>query len=107
MQGIEKESTAPSALEELACGWGKEQSSSRGFLTTAPRSAALIMFISMCRGQELDKLTGPDSRIKPKSQAQWHINCNRSVWETEAKGLFQIQGQPTTDCNKGSIAVML
>lgn len=86
---------------------GKGAKQQQGLSHNGPRSAALIMFISMCRGQELDKLTGPDSRIKPKSQAQWHINCNRSVWETEAKGLFQIQGQPTTDCNKGSIAVML
>lgn len=31
------------------------------------------MFISMCSGQEIDKLTGPDSTIKPKSQAQWHV----------------------------------
>lgn len=106
MQGIEKESTGPSALEVrgLKRKWHvdgeRRQSSSRGFLTTVPRSAALMMFMSMCSGQELDKLTGPDSRIKPKSQAQWHINCNHSVWETEARGLFQVQGQPTTDCNK-------
>lgn len=101
MQGIEKESTGPSALEVRGLKRKRHVDGERGFLTTVPRSAAPIMFMSMCSGQELDKLTGPDSRIKPKSQAQWHINCNRSVWETEARGLFQVQGQSTTDCNRG------
>lgn len=66
--------------EEVALGWGFDlklvegrQSSRRGFLTIIPGSAVLIMFLSMCSGQETDKLTGPDSRIKPKSQEQWHI----------------------------------
>lgn len=66
--------------EEVALGWGFDlklvegrQNSRRGFLTIVLGSAVLIMFISMGSGQETDKVTGPDSRIKPKSQAQWHI----------------------------------
>lgn len=47
----------------------ERQSSSGGFLTIVPESAVLTMFISMCSGQETDKLTGLDSRSKPKRQA--------------------------------------
>lgn len=42
----------------------ERQSSSGGFLTIVPESAVLTMFISMCSGQETDKLLTQEVSLK-------------------------------------------